>query len=205
VTPLAVLEEIIDAAGTAPQIEALLPAGARSRQLAARTLLLGMMLALADGRPAHLTRVRQALTALPEAGQQRLGVLADWKNGPHRLTCRQAEYTFGLVAGALGKDQPDGLPSPELQRICDGLLEASVPDEFKNASASLAVDWSDLESFSRPRRTAPATAPTPGHRGATARTTSPETRTSCSSATTCRMRSWSRTSTARPSLSSPAA
>src|SRR6202030_716210 len=44
----------------------------------------------------------------------------------------------------------DGLPSPELQRACDDLLEASVPEQFKNASASLAVDWSDLESFSRP-------------------------------------------------------
>ena len=38
-------------------------------------------------------------------------MLADWKNGPHPLTYRQAEYTFGLVAAALGKDEPDGLPS----------------------------------------------------------------------------------------------
>jgi hypothetical protein len=30
------------------------------------------------------------------------------------------------------------------------LLEASVPEEFKGASTSLAVDWTDLESFSRP-------------------------------------------------------
>ena len=109
-----------------------------------------MCLAQADGRPAHLTRVHQALTSLPEDDQRRLGVLADWKHGPHRLTYRQAEYTFGLVAGALGKDEPDGLPSDPLQGICDDLLEASVPDEFKDASASLAVDWTDLESFSRP-------------------------------------------------------
>ena len=87
-TPLAVLEEIVDAAGTAPEIEALLPADARNRQLAARTLRLGMMLPLADGRPTHLTRVHQALTALPEADQQRLGVVADWKIGPHRLIYR---------------------------------------------------------------------------------------------------------------------
>src|SRR5690348_12193175 len=113
--PLGVLEAVIDDSGTAPRIEAMLPAGARARQLAVRTLLLGMMLALADGRPAHLTRVRQALTALPEADQRRLGVLADWRNGPHLLTYRQAEYTFGLVTAALGKDEPDGLPSPALQ------------------------------------------------------------------------------------------
>ncbi len=149
-TPLAAWEEIIDASGAAPRVEAMLPAGVRARQLSARTLLLGMMLALADGRPAHLTRVHRALTALPEDEQQRLGVTADWKNGPHLLTYRQTEYTFGMVAGALGKDKPDGLPSPGLQAACDQLLEASVPDKFKDASASLAVDWTGLESFSRP-------------------------------------------------------
>ena len=148
--PLPVLEGVVDASGAAPGIEALLPSGARMRQLSVRTLLLGMMLAAADGRPAHLTRVHQALTGLPEDEQRRLGVLADWKHGPHRLTYRQAEYTFGLTARALGKDEPDGLPSPELQRTCDDLLEASIPEEVKDASSSLAVDWTDLETFSRP-------------------------------------------------------
>jgi hypothetical protein len=147
---LAALEEVIDASGAAPRIEAMLPAGARPRQLSARTLLLGMMIAIADGRPAHLTRVRQALASLPEGDQARLGVTADWGHGPHLLTCRQTEYTFGLVAGALARDEPDGLPSDPLQGTCDDLLEASVPGEFKDASTSLAVDWTDLESFSRP-------------------------------------------------------
>jgi hypothetical protein len=149
-TALAASEEVIDASGVAPRIEAVLPSGARARQLSVRTLLLGMMLAAADGRPAHLTRVHRALTSLPEDEQRRLGVLADWKNGPHLLTYRQAEYTFGLTARALGKDEPDGLPSPALQRACDDLLEAGIPEESKGASTSLAVDWSDLESFSRP-------------------------------------------------------
>jgi hypothetical protein len=150
VIALPALEGVLDASGIAPRAEALLPSGARRRQLTVRTLLLGMMLALADGRPAHLTRVRQALTSLPEGEQRRLGVLADWKNGPHLLTYRQAEYTFSLVTGALGKDQPDGLPSRELQAACDDLLEASVPGGFRDAGRSLAVDWTDLESFSRP-------------------------------------------------------
>ena len=148
--PLPVLEGVIDASRAALHVEDMLPAGARARQLSVRTLLLGMMLTLADGRPAHLTRVHQALAGLPEDEQRRLGVIAEWKGGPHRLTYRQAEYTFGLVARTLGKDEPGGLPSPALQRICDDLLEASVPEEFKDASRSLAVDWSDLESFSRP-------------------------------------------------------
>ena len=148
--PLAAWEEIIDASGVAPRIEALLPIGVRTRQLLVRTLLLGMLLVLADHRPAHLSRVHRALITLPGDDQARLGVLTDWKHRPHPLTYRQTERTFGLVAGALAKDAPEGLPSDTLTGICDGLLEASVPDEFKDASTSLAVDWTDMESFSRP-------------------------------------------------------
>jgi hypothetical protein len=149
-TALAAFEKIIDASGVAPRIEVMLPAGVRRRQLSVRTLLAGMCLTMGDHRPAHLTRVHQALTSLPEDEQRRLGVIADWKHGPHRLTYRQTERTFGLVTAALGKDAPDGLPSRALQAVCDGLLEASIPDQFKHASTSLAVDWTDLESFSRP-------------------------------------------------------
>jgi hypothetical protein len=94
--------------------------------------------------------VHQALTSLPADDQRRLGVTAPWKGGPHLLTCRQAERTFGLVTAALSKDQPGGLASPALQAVRDGLLEASIPDQFTGASASLAVDWTDLDSFSRP-------------------------------------------------------
>jgi len=149
-TPLAALEEIIDTSGIAPRIELLLPIGVRHRQLRVRTLLAGMMLSQAGQRPAHLTRVRDALTALPEPDQVRLGVLEDWRTGPHQLTYRQTERTFGLVTDALAKDIPDGLPPQTLARICDDLLEASIPDQFKDASTSLAVDWTDVETFSRP-------------------------------------------------------
>jgi hypothetical protein len=148
--PLAALEEITGNSGVAPRVELLLPIGVRHRQLRVRTLLAGMMLSQAGQRPAHLTRVRDALTALPEPDQVRLGVLEDWKTGPHQLTCRQTERTFGLVTDALAKDVPDGLPSDTLTGICDDLLEASIPDQFKDASTSLAVDWTDLETFSRP-------------------------------------------------------
>jgi hypothetical protein len=148
--PLAAFEAVIDASGVAPRIEAMLPIGVRARQLEARTLLAGMCLAQAGHRPAHLTRVHQALIGLPVDDLWRLGVLADWEHGPHLLTYRQTEYTFSLVADALGKDEPDGLPSAALAAICDDLLEASVPGQFNDASRSLAVDWTDLESFSRP-------------------------------------------------------
>src|ERR1019366_2359676 len=148
------------------------------------------------------------LVSLPEEDQVRLGVIADWKHGPHRLTYRQTERTFGLVAAALAGGEPGGLPSRALQAICDDLLEASIPDDLKDASTSLAVDWSDLETFSRPPAPRPpkaGPAPTPRPPGGTARTTWPAPRTSCSSATTCRLPSWRRTSRDRPSPSSPAA
>jgi len=148
--PLAVLEEITGVSGVAPRIEAMLPAGVRPRQMRVRTLLAGMCLALADHRPAHLTRVRQALVSLPGDDQRRLGVIADRKHGPHLLTCRQTERTFGLVADALAKDEPGGLPPGTLAGICGDLLEASIPGQFKDASSALAVDWTDLDSFSRP-------------------------------------------------------
>ena len=148
--PLAAFEAVIDASGAAPRIEAMLPIGVRARQLKVRTLLAGMCLAQAGHRPAHLTRVHQALISLPGDDLRRLGVLADWEHGPHLLTYRQTEYTFSLVAGAPGKDEPAGFPSAALAGICDDLLEASVPGQFKEASRSLAVDWTDLESFSRP-------------------------------------------------------
>src|SRR6201993_4356417 len=124
--PRAAVEEIIDASGVTPRIEAMLPIGVRARQLSVRTLLAGMCLAQADHRPAHLTRVHQALTALPGDDQRRLGVVADWKGGPHTLTYRQTERTFGLVTGALAKEVPDGLPSQTLPGVWDDLLGGSI-------------------------------------------------------------------------------
>jgi hypothetical protein len=109
-----------------------------------------MCLTQADGRPAHLTRVRQALTSLPEDDRWRLGVVTDWKGGPHEVTCRQAGYTFALVTAALARDEPDGLPSADLQAACDDLLEASIPGQHKDISTALAAGWTDMETFSRP-------------------------------------------------------
>jgi len=156
---LAGIETVIAGSGAGEAIEALLPAAVRGRQLKAGTLLAGMMLALADGRPAHLTRAHHALTSLPEHDQKRLGVIEDWKDGPHQLTYRQVEHTSRLVTKALSKPEPDGSPSAVLQHVCDQLAEASIPEAFTNASTSLAVDWTDLEAWARP---VPADAPGTG-------------------------------------------
>jgi hypothetical protein len=144
------LEAIVDRAGIAPRIEALLPVGARRRQLSVRTLLIGMLAVACDGRPAHLSRVHEALCALPEADRRRLGVIAAWRDGPHELTYRQVERTFGLVVRALAKAEPDGEPSEALSEIVDALLEASVEPCGDPETSSYAVDWTDLETFSCP-------------------------------------------------------
>jgi hypothetical protein len=124
----------------------------RHRQLRARTLLTGMMLALDDRRPAHLTEVRAALTSLPEADQVRLGVTEDWHGRPCQLTYRQVEHACRLTARALSKNSPDGAPCDDLQAACDQLLEASIPAVHKNSSPALAADWTDVETWSRPPR-----------------------------------------------------
>jgi hypothetical protein len=149
-TRLERLEAIVDRAGIAARIEALLPVGARPRQLRVRTLLVGMLAVACEGRPAHLSRVREALLSLPEAEKRRLGVIAEWKDGPHLLTYRQVERTFGLVAEALAKAEPDGEPSEALSEILDALLEASVGLCGAPETSSVAVDWTDLETFSCP-------------------------------------------------------
>ena len=144
------LEGVLDASGVAPRLEALLPLGVRPRQLRVRTLLLGLLLCQLDGRPAHLTRVHRSLVEFDAAQRSRLGVEAECHGDQHLLTYRQVERTFALVVAALEKESPDGAPSLELSIVLDALLEASVPQEISQISRSLAVDWSDHETFSCP-------------------------------------------------------
>lgn len=109
-----------------------------------------MLVSQAEGRPAHLVRAYDALTGLAETDQHRLGIITDWKTGPHRLTYRQVEYTFGIVSHAVAKDSPDGTASAPLGEAADDLVEASIPPAYKTASSSLAIDWTDHETYARP-------------------------------------------------------
>ena len=142
------IEAIVDASGVTDRIEALLPVGVRPRQLGVRTLLVGIGLTLWKRAPAHLSRVHETLIELDDGDRVRLGVVVIWRRGPHRLTYRQVERTFGLCQRALCNPVNDGEPSDVLHQVVTDLVEASVPERFKKASASLAVDWTDIESFS---------------------------------------------------------
>jgi hypothetical protein len=146
--------------------------------------------------PGHDARPGQPAARAPHRGACRpdrpdrrrpaqAGGDAGMEDGPHQLTCRQAERTFGLVTAALGKQEPGGMPSAALTTVLDDLLEASIPTEHKDTSTALAADWTDVESFSRPRATAAATAPT-RHPGDTAPPACPAPKARCSSATTTR-------------------
>jgi hypothetical protein len=141
---------VLDSSALPEALEAGLPHGVRPRQLSARTLLVGMLVALAEGRPAQLTRAHAALLGLSEADRARLGVVVDWRTGPHRLSYRQVEHTARALARSLAKACPDGQPSAALAGFCAALLEASVPERAKSVSAALAVDWTDVESFACP-------------------------------------------------------
>src|ERR1035441_2496160 len=98
------LEAIIDAADIGV-IEAAMPKGGRPRQLPVRTLLLGILLTLADERPCHLTRVHRALSGLSQSDKERLQVT----QGGHDLTYRQVERTFSTLIATM-----DPTPVPSL-------------------------------------------------------------------------------------------
>ena len=83
---LARFEAIVDDSGVAGMIEGLLPIGVRPRQLSVRTLVVGVLAALCDHRPAHLSRVHRALVDLCQADKVRLGVLVDFHGVPRQLT-----------------------------------------------------------------------------------------------------------------------
>ena len=145
------LEEVLDRSGAAELIEPHMPSGGRPRQLPVRSLLLGIMLCLADDRPALLSRAHGALVSLPSPERERLCVTVSWRGGPHELTYRQFEHTFGSLAALFCAEMVDGRPGPLLSAVTDALVEASIPDDEKGGR-DLAVDWTDVESFARPGR-----------------------------------------------------
>jgi hypothetical protein len=132
-----------------------------------------MCLALADHRPAHLTRVHQALTSLPEDDQRRLGVIADWKTARTSSPTGRPSGPSAWSRTPSARTSPTGCPPAAAAASAMTCWRHPSRAQFKDASTSLAVDWTDLESFSRPPPAAPATAPTPKPPGDTARTTCP--------------------------------
>ncbi len=144
------IEEVIDASGITSRIEESLSIGPRPRQLCVRTLFIGIMAALGDNRPGHLTRVHEALTGLSQYDQRRLGVLIEVNGLDHLLTYRQVEYTTHRVVVTLSNGAENGFLPGDMSTVVDALTEASIPALYKKSSTSLAVDWTDVESYANP-------------------------------------------------------
>ncbi|MGH7746260.1 MAG: hypothetical protein ACREQ5_16100, partial [Candidatus Dormibacteria bacterium] len=171
---LGTFEAILDASGVAEALQAAMPSGGRPRQLPARTVLLGLALALDDHRPAHLASALRALRSLPVADQLRLQVMTPGEGGPHTATYRQYSHAHQAMIASI---DPSPVPSfkgvaeeeraahlqgaregvdaeaarAALNRAIDALIEASVPEAYRYASSALAVDWTDHETWARPR------------------------------------------------------
>ncbi len=145
------LEGILDASGLAEMVEPAMPSGGRPRQLPVRTLVLGFLLATADDRPAHLTRVHAALVSLPDAEKARLKIAVSRRGRPHELTYRQVEHTGRSLRAVFDAERLDGKPGQLLTQVTEALVEASIPEAL-GAEGDLAVDWTDVESFARPGR-----------------------------------------------------
>jgi len=150
------------------------PSGGRPRQLSSAGVLLGVLAALDSGRPAHLRAAWQALGTLEPAQRLRLGAACTTDDGLVEVTYRQFSDAFAILMAPI---DPSPVPSfrgvaedergthlasvrdgvdeevcaARLAQVADALLEASVPEPHKTASSSFAVDWTDHESFARPR------------------------------------------------------
>ena len=132
-------------------LEAGLPHGARARQLSARTLLVGMLVALAEGRPAQLTRAHAALLGLPEADRPASGWWWTGGAGPHCLTYRQVEHTArALVTLCWPRPAPMASRRPPWPAFRPPCWRPACPAGLSPLSACLAVDWTDVESFACP-------------------------------------------------------
>jgi len=155
-------------------LDDLLPRGGRPRQLGAKAVLLGVMLALDAGRPAQLEAAWRALSSLPLADQLSLGFAQSRDGECHSATYRQLSDTFSVLCRGIDPTPVPsfrGVPDHEralhlaaartgvdaeasaarLDAVSDALVEASVPAAYKSASSSLAVDWTDHETWSRAR------------------------------------------------------
>jgi hypothetical protein len=132
------------------------------------------MLALDAGRPAQLEAAWRALDSLPLSDQLCVG-FAQSKGGEcHTASYRQVCDTFSVLCRGIDPTPVPsfrGVPDKErvvhlaaarrgvdaqanaarLDAVSDALIEASVPGAYKSASTSLAVDWTDHETWSRAR------------------------------------------------------
>lgn len=170
----AALDAVLERSGAVELLGTPMPCGGRPRQLSAKAVLLGMLFGIDEGRPAHLSAACAALDELCVADQVRLGVVVTERGELREASYRQFAHTHQVMVRAI-----DPTPAPSfkgvadadraahleavrrgvdreaaqlrLTAVLDALCEASVPERFCAMSSSLAIDWTDHETWSRPR------------------------------------------------------
>ena len=171
----AAYEAILADSGVAAIFDEAMPSGGRPRKLSSHSVILGVLAALDDGRPAQLSAAHRALSEMSFKDQVALGFAVVDAEGEHHLaTYRQFSDTFSVMCAVIdptpvpsfkGVKEADRRPHLDaaragvnaevrraaLHQVTDALLEASVPEAYKSASGSLAIDWTDHETWSRPR------------------------------------------------------
>lgn len=173
-TRLAAAERMVATSKMATMIDEHMPTGGRPRQLVPAAVLVGILLALQNGRPAQLVWAWRELLALDLPDRVRLTVAVVSADGVHDVSYRSFDDTFSVMLVAF---DPSPVPSFRgvadderaayleqvrsgvdaagaralLDRAIDAIVEASIPDDYKSSPRSLAVDWTDHETWSRPR------------------------------------------------------
>ena len=167
------LESVLKDSGVAAMLEAAIPTAGPPRQLRAHAVLVGILLSISTAKVAHLASSYRALCDLPVPDQIRLGVARHSRNGLKIATYRQFEHSFSQVMAPI---DPSPVPSfrgvrqteraeylaerrKGIESACkqamlfdltDALLEASIPENHRSRRC-LAVDWTDHESWARPK------------------------------------------------------
>ena len=164
---------MLDRSGVAEMLEQAISSSGPARQLSPRAVLLGILLSIATSKVAHLSAAYRCLCDLPVIDQVRLGVARHTRDGLKTASYRQFEHSFTVMmapidpspvpsfrgvaptkrAGHLAKRRAGvetGTKEAMLVELIDALLEPSVP-EARRGRRCLAVDWTDHESWARPK------------------------------------------------------
>ena len=168
------IRRVVSDSQIAAVFEQNMPKGGRPRRLSAETVVVGILLAISDHRPAHLTAAYRALISLDVRDRISLGVSWHEPTGIRTITYRQFADTHQVMVRAV---DPSPVPSlrgvaPEqrvahlnelrstidqdmarskLHEITDAIVEQSIPARYRSDVSDLAIDWTDYETWSRPR------------------------------------------------------
>ena len=164
---------MLDRSGVTEMLEEAVSSSGPPRQLTFRTVLLGILLSISNSKVAHLSAAYRCLCDLSVIDQVRLGVARPGRDGLKTASYRMFEHSFNAMMKPI---DPSPVPSfrgvAPLKRpghlakkragiettaketmlvgLIDALLEASVP-KAKREHRCLAVDWTDHESWARPK------------------------------------------------------